>query len=316
MGYPFLPEGRLLYTRENISACADAAALRRAEEACSILEGIAILATPDHDLMVRCGGFVGRMPRKEAAIGIAQGTARDVAILSRVGKPVCFTVIGWESSGAEIRPVLSRVRVQEKARQWLAQLEPGHVLPATITHLEPFGAFVDAGCGITSMISTRNISVSRIPHPGERFYCGQDIWAAVLSYDVQSNHLLLTHRELLGTWAQNVSLFTMGMTVPGVVRSTHDYGSFVELTPNLSGLAEQRVPLAPGERVSVLIRSIQPQHMKVKLALIDRLPPAPPAPLRYFLPDGGRMDHWHYAPPGCEKPGSETLFVRRPNQIR
>ena len=312
MGNPYLPEGRLLHTRENIAACTDVTTLRQADNAGTILEGMALMATPEHDLLVRCGSLIGRMPRSEAQLGIAEGTARDVAILSRVGKPVCFTVIGWDDSSGHAMPILSRARVQKQARQWLSRLAPGTILPATVTHLESFGAFVDVGCGVTSMIGIQNISVSRIPHPGERFHCGQEIWAIVLGHDTEKGHLLLSHRELLGTWLENVSLFSVGMTVPGVVRSLHDYGAFVELTANLSGLAENRIPLGTGERVSVLIRSILSPRMKVKLAVIDRLPPAPPSPLRYFLPTQGRMDRWSYAPPDSEKIAGETVFTQSP----
>lgn len=306
---PYLPEGRLLNTRKNLAACATPTALRRAQESGQILEGMALAATQEHDLLVRCGPFWGRIPRQEGALGIREDTVRDIAILSRVGRPVCFTVIGWEEDTALPRPILSRRQVQQRARQWLEERSPGTILPATVTRLERFGAFVDVGCGISSMIPLQRVSVSRIPHPGERFVPGQEIWTALLGRDDTRGHLLITHRELLGTWEQNAALFTQGMTVPGVVRGVHDYGAFVELTANLSGLAECRVCPAVGERVSVLIRSIQPQSQKIKLSLIDRLPPAPPAPLRYFLPPEGRLERWRYAPADSVKGSAEeTVF--------
>ena len=59
----------------------------------------------------------------------------------------------------------------------------------------------------------------------------------------------------------------------GVVRSIEPYGVFIELTPNLSGLAEPRADLRPGMAVSVYIKSILPQRMKVKLTVIDVLAP-------------------------------------------
>ena len=56
----------------------------------TILEATARSATPQHDLLVDLGGIQGVIPRADTAIGIADGTVRDIAILSRVGKPVCF----------------------------------------------------------------------------------------------------------------------------------------------------------------------------------------------------------------------------------
>ena len=147
------------------------------------------------------------------------------------------------------------------------------MIPARVTHLEPFGAFVDAGCGVPSLIGIENLSVSRICHPGDRLTVGQSILAAVRTVEPENRRISLTHRELLGTWAQNAALFSVGETVRGVVRSIEPYGVFIELTPNLSGLAEPRADLRPGMAVSVYIKSILPQRMKVKLTVIDVLAP-------------------------------------------
>lgn len=190
----------------------------------------------------------------------------------------------------------------------LTHWTPGLVVPATVTHLEPFGAFVDIGCGVPSMIGVERLSVSRIAHPADRLQEGQEIFAAVLALDLQQGRVVLTHRELLGTWEENAALFRPGMTVPGYARGIKDYGTFVELTPNLSGLAESKDGVKEGERVSVYIKSILPDRMKLKLLIIDTLPPLEgPEPLHYFLTEG-ILDRWQYAPEGCRKSGGETVF--------
>lgn len=305
----FLPEGHLLHTPKNQALCSSPAALRRAMEQEEILEGSAVLCGPEHGLWVDLGAFRGYIPRLETALGIADGSTRDIAILSRVGRPVCFTITALEEQEGVLHPILSRRRAQELAQAALLdQLSPGQVLPARVTHLEPFGAFVDIGCGVPSMIGIENISVSRIPHPSARFSVGQDIFAAVLDLDRAARRVYLTHKELLGTWAENAGAFQAGMTVPGIVRGLKEYGAFVELTPNLSGLAEVKPGLKEGDRVSVYLKAILPDRMKIKLLAIDKLPPLPdPPPLRYFI-TGGRLEHWKYAPPGCSRLGAETVF--------
>lgn len=306
----FLPEGRSLHQPENSSACATLDALAQAMEQETILEGMALLCDQNRDLTVQVGPFVGHIPREEAALGIAEGTTREIAILSRVGKPVCFTVIGLEGKDGAISPLLSRRRAQELALDhMLADWAPGQVIPATVTHLEPFGAFVDVGCGVPSMIGVDRLSVSRISHPADRLTVGQEIYAAVLGAERHSRRVLLTHRELLGTWAENAALFRPGMTVQGYVRGVKEYGAFVELTANLSGLAETTEGVRDGDRVSVFIKSILPDRMKIKLHIIDILPPLDkPVPLRYFIIEG-HLDKWEYAPKGCFKPGSGTEFT-------
>jgi Fe-S cluster assembly ATP-binding protein len=59
--------------------------------------------------------------------------------------------------------------------EYISKLACGDVIPAKVTHLEPFGCFADIGCGIVSLIPIDAISVSRISHPGDRFFNGQDI---------------------------------------------------------------------------------------------------------------------------------------------
>ena len=92
----FLPEGRLLHTEENRRLCATAEGLSRAMETGTILEGTALLCDENHSLKVSVGPFTGYIPRQDTALGIAEGTTRDIAILSRVGKPVSFTVEALE----------------------------------------------------------------------------------------------------------------------------------------------------------------------------------------------------------------------------
>ena len=109
----FLPEGRLLHTPENEAACASRDGLRRAMEEETVLEGVAQLCDGAHNLLVSVGPFTGFLPREEAALGIAEGTTREIAILSRVGKPVCFQITALEESGGVLRPRLSRRRAAQ-----------------------------------------------------------------------------------------------------------------------------------------------------------------------------------------------------------
>mgnify|MGYP000408853894 FL=1 len=303
---PYLPEGFRLHTPENRWVNTPAAMDQAAEEE-QILEGIVTRCDCAHNLVVDCNGITGLIPRSEAALGLSSGRTREIALLSRVGKPVCFQVIG-EGGGQYL---FSRAKVQQKALNYLMEnLLPGDVICARVTHLEPFGAFVDIGCGLTSLVGIEHISVSRIAHPAERFYPGQWIHVAVRGVDPSMGRVHLTHRELLGTWLENAQRFSPGETVSGVVRGNEDYGVFVELSPNLSGLAERKEGVSSGDGVSVYIKSILPEKMKVKLILIDKLEKAPSTLIRpedYQITQG-RLQHFLYSPPGKEGRLTETVF--------
>lgn len=302
------PEGVLLGTAANRAAQRNLAALQESYAFGRILEARAVLCDSNHNLVVDFGFCRGIIPRELAALGIEDGSTRDIAIISRVGKPVCFNIIGFEKdeTGA-LTPLLSRVAVQKRCREeYIRRLRPGDILGARVTHLESFGCFVDIGCGIPSLIPIDCISISRISHPSDRFRVGQDIKVVVKTVE-DSGRITLSHKELLGSWEQNAALFSPGETVAGIVRSIEEYGIFVELTPNLAGLAEPREGVVPGCQASVYIKSLIPQKMKVKLILVDSFEAhTPPPEPSYFLTEG-HLEHWVYSPTGASK-CIETVF--------
>ncbi|MBR1863113.1 MAG: S1 RNA-binding domain-containing protein [Ruminococcus sp.] len=293
----YLPEGRVFNLPENRYYLKSE---ERLLEACRMgitLESRALMCDRDHDLIVELPFGRGLIPRIEGAVGIEEGTTRDIALLSRVNKTVCFKVMEVRKNAAgEGEYILSRRQAQEECmKNSISKLVPGDVIPARVTHLESFGAFVDIGCGIPSLIPIDAISVSRISHPGDRFFNGQDIFAVVSGRD--GDRICLSHKELLGTWAENSALFAPGETVGGVVRSVEDYGIFIELTPNLAGLAEPKENVRPGQAASVYIKALIPEKMKVKLIIVDVFDDLCfPGKLDYFI-DSGRIDRWVYSTP-------------------
>ncbi|MBR0485936.1 MAG: 30S ribosomal protein S1 [Oscillospiraceae bacterium] len=297
----FCPEGALLDTPENQTAISSPQGLLQAQLTGRILEARVTTCDSNHNMWVSLPCMRGMIPREEGAVGILEGELRDIALIARVGKPVCFKVIRIESdeNGEEIA-ILSRRAVQEQCMsQFLTQLNPGDIIDAKVTHLEPFGAFVDIGSGIASMVPIDAISVSRIAHPSDRFTVGQNI--RVIIKGRQDKRILLSHKELLGTWEENAALFHVGETTCGIVRSVEKYGVFIELMPNLAGLAELRQPVEVGQRTSVYIKALIPEKLKVKLILVDVCEDvAKPEPLRYFYHEN-HIDHWIYTPAGAGK---------------
>lgn len=301
----YLPEGNLISTFENRELLSSYSGLEKALEKQIILEAPAILCDHNFNLHVSLNSKIrGIIPREEAQYS-PNAETKDIAILTRVGKPVCFKVIGFEKDAEGNRTaVLSRRCAQEECMlNYIEALEPGDIIPTRITHLENFGAFVDIGCGIISLLSIDSISVSRISHPSARLSVGDSIYTVVKSVD-EFGRVYVSERELLGSWEENAALFSEGQTVKGIVRSVESYGVFVELTPNLAGLAEYKEDVFPGQTAAVYIKSIIPEKMKVKLIIIDTHDaPAPPEPLEYFIDTETvtHIDAWKYSPDCCKK---------------
>ena len=292
----FRPEGRLIATEENKKYLSSTFALRDAFYAETVLEGRVVRCDSEHNLHVDLGCMKGIIPRVEGAIGIEDGRVRDIALISRVNKPVAFVITGFRTENGESVAMLSRRRVQEDCMLgYVSRLRAGDVIPATVSHIEGFGVFCDIGAGISALMPIDSISVSRIPHPGARFVTGQSIFAVVKSID-GDGRITLSHKELLGTWEENAAMFSVGETVPGIVRSVEKYGIFVELSPNLAGLAEFSDGVEAGSHAGVYIKSIIPSKMKIKLIIVDCFDADyPVAAPKYFIKEG-HIDGWTYSP--------------------
>lgn len=299
----YVPEGALLKTAENRRHLASRQSLTAAMEKNAVLESTALSCS--------CGTMTLTVELPDGIRGIitrencCAGEVKDIGIITRVGKPVQFRILSIDGDTAH----LSRRLAQEECMEaYISHLTPGDIIPARITHMEPFGAFCDIGCGVISLLTVDKISVSRISHPSDRFRAGDFIDAAVLSTD--DGRIYLTHRELLGTWEENAAAFTAGQTVTGIVRSVEDYGIFVELAPNLAGLAEPVPGVSAGDACSVYIKSILPERMKIKLVLIDAWrEQTVRAPMRYYVDSSQvrRLERWRYSPLFCSRV-VETVF--------
>ncbi len=301
----YLPEGYLINTRENMEYLSSQQGIERAMREGRIIEGNAIMCDPELSVSVELGCMKGILKKDEVAACAPGEEIKDIAVITRVGKPVCFVVkdITRDVYGSPVAVLSRKMAQQECAKQFLSELSPGDIVDARVTHLEHFGAFVDIGCGIVSLLTIDCISVSRITHPRDRFRVGDDIKVVIKSIDRDAGRIYVSHKELLGTWEENAARFSVGQTVAGIVRSVEDYGIFVELSPNLAGLAEYKEGICVGQRAAVYIKNMVRERMKIKLVLIDSSSGVPaPDKMEYFLPDNKRhIDYWRYSPEACEK---------------
>ena len=297
----YYPEGSLITTPKNCRILSSETLLEEAAAKGEIIEARALSCDAAHNLLVDLGSIKGIIPRCDGAIGINDGSVRDIALISRVGKPVSFIIEGFSRDGSGTKvAVLSRRRAQEECiGNYISRLRSGDIVKARVTHLESFGAFCDIGCGCIALLPIDSISVSRISHPGDRCRCGDEITAVIKSNDC--GRITQSMKELLGTWQENADCFCAGETVSGIIRSVESYGIFVELAPNLAGLAELRSNVSAGEWASVYIKSILPDKMKVKLIIIDSFDGGDRLmPIKQFY-KGDHIDKWHYSPDCCPK---------------
>ncbi len=317
MSNTYTPEGTRLVTTENTESIRSQAGLERAMIMGKILEAPVLLCDNKMRLHVDLFGVDGIIEKSEAVYSPTGEPSKDIAVITRVGKPVCFKVISIEQQNGRTVARLSRKEAQRECMEnFISHLRCGDIIPAKVTHMESFGAFVDIGCGIISLLSIDCISVSRISHPRDRLEVGMPIRVAVKIIDNTTQRIFVSMRELLGTWEQNAAEFEVGQTVAGIVRSVEPYGIFIELAPNLAGLAELRsdgyataAEKMIGQTTAVYIKSILPERMKVKLAMVDaHHSDIRKMPIRYYIEDTCQhLNYWRYSPEGASKL-VETVF--------
>ena len=109
-----------------------AAELRAAMANREILQATALAFDTQRQLRFEIGGVKAVMPFAQCADGAETGTVRDIAVLTRVGRPTCFVVEGLDT-GEDGQPVyrLSRAEAQRMCRPtiWMP-CSPGTFCPA------------------------------------------------------------------------------------------------------------------------------------------------------------------------------------------
>ena len=135
--------------------------LAEAQARQTVLEAVVTMCDSAHNLIVNLGCVKGVIPREEGAIGISDGSTRDIALISRVGKPVCFVITALKTDeDGKLYALLSRKRAQELCKDYImTEREIGDIIDAKVTHLESFGAFCDIGCGNIALLPIDAISV-------------------------------------------------------------------------------------------------------------------------------------------------------------
>lgn len=235
-----------------------------------ILQGIVKKCDKDYNLYVKMdNGQIGIMPREEVeAINLDEnGLPKINLCVGKVNKYVQFKIKG--KKGEDL--LLSRKDVQKEVLEYVkTNLQVGQNVHGIVRNIAGYGAFVDIGGGVTALVHIEDLSVARIKTPFERVKIGQKSNFVVKYINRETGRVNLSYKETLGSWEENAHKFTTGMKTKGIVRETekNKNGIFIELTPNLVGMAEYKEGLNYGEKIDVSIKKIDYDKKKIKLILV------------------------------------------------
>lgn len=263
----FIPEG-WQGTNENYSV----EFLKNAWNLGSVIEGKVNTCDENFNLHVKLSDTVeGVIPREEIDfINVDEfGLCKANLCKNKVDTFVQFKV--KEFNELDNKVILSRKNVQNEALNWVKdELTPGVILNGIVKNIRQFGVFVEIGGGVVGLLHIEDISISRMKSPEERFCIGQKINVMIKSIDRNNGRIILSYKELLGNWDDNIKEFEEKQVVEGIVKETDKYknGIFVELKPNLVGLAEYKDGFSYGQKVNVYIKKIIKDKKKIKLLIV------------------------------------------------
>ena len=245
--------------------------LKDAWENETVIQGFVVECDKDFNLHVNLGEKIsGIIPREEVDLSNLDeyGMCKSNLCRSKVNTFVQFKI---KDIDEDSNFILSRKNVQKDATEWIRnELKPGMILNGIVKNIRQFGVFVEIGGGIVGLLHIEDISISRMKTPEERFNIGQKINVMIKSIDENTGRIILSYKELLGNWEDNIKEFEEKQIVEGIVKETDKYknGIFVELKPNLVGLAEYKEGFNYGQKVNVYIKKIIKDKKKIKLLIV------------------------------------------------
>lgn len=289
----------------NISVEESFALLKQQKRYTTFVEEKRIFALPALEstgcrLVIGDPSFTLTVPVSEVSINYHNGNVKPIEAMKCVGSIVYFTLI--EKDG---KIVPSHYEVQKMVFDEIMSKPLGTVLTGRIWSHSHMGDFVDIGAGVLALLPLCLMTVARTLPDQVRFDVGEEVKCILHSKD--NNRFVVNTMPMFGTYAENAEYFQTNGTYVGVVSSTMDDGTFVELAPNFVGLTSSPIEDARiGDSVVVCVRHINPERGKVKLDFVNYSETA--APLWSYTGNvhkQERITHWDYNPLG-PKPKSFT----------
>ena len=235
-----------------------------------IFEGIVEKCDKNYNLYVKLNnGVSGIIPREEVEeINLGNdGLPKGNLCAGKVNRYVQCKQKGKDGDNL----LFSRRDVQKEVLNFVKNnLQVGQIVNGIVKNITPYGAFIDIGGGLVGLVHIEDLSVARIKSPFERIKIGQKLNIMVKSIDRETGRVNLSYKEILGNWEENVQKFSVGMKTKGIVRETekNKNGIFIELTPNLVGMAEYKEGLNYGEKIDIFIKKIDYDRKKIKLVVV------------------------------------------------
>ena len=159
----------------------------------------------------------------------------------------------------------------------LSKYKKGDVVEGEITAVTDFGAFMRFEANLEGLIHISEIAWQRIEHPKDILKVGDHVKAEII--DIEGSKIFLSMKKLIADpWKSVKDRYKLGQKVSGKVLKINPFGLFVELDPDIHGLAHiSELSSKPvrdvnefakiGDSFEFRIVSIDPENHRLGLSL-------------------------------------------------
>lgn len=188
-----------------------------------------------------------------------------------------FTVRVLDVDEDDEKLIVSEKAVWEDAQKnVIAKYKVGDMVEGEITAVADFGAFVKFD-SLEGLVHISEIAWQRIDHPRDILKIGQTVKAEIIG--IEGSKIFLSMKKLVeDPWSNIEARYNIGDIVKGTILKVNPFGFFVELDPEIHGLAHvselSDKPVSdvseigkPGEVKDFRIVSIEPKEHRLGLSI-------------------------------------------------
>jgi small subunit ribosomal protein S1 len=166
---------------------------------------------------------------------------------------------------------------EEKQHEILSGFEVGQVVSGKVTGIVDFGCFVEFGQGLEGLVHISELAWQRVDNPHDFIKVGDHVDAKIIG--IEGTKISLSIKKLVeDPWNKAVEKYSVGQVVKGKVIKLNPYGAFVQLDPQIQGLAhiselsDKRITspadvVKEGDDMKFKILSIEPTEHRLGLSL-------------------------------------------------
>ncbi len=255
--------------------------------------GAKIIDANKGGLMVKVGNVEGFLPVSQLTVEHyprVEGGDKN-RILERlktfIGETFQVKVITVKESEEKLI-VSEKLAWEKEQNKLLAQYGVGDAVEGVVTGVVDFGAFVEFGDGLEGLVHISELAWQRIENPRDIIKVGERVSAKIIA--IEDGRVSLSVKRLSpDPWKQVAEKYAAGQVVSGTVLKLSPYGAFVELDPDIHGLAHVSElgagsgvrpsdMLKPGDVRQFKILSLEPAAHRLGLALADESAPSTSTP--------------------------------------